>query len=273
PENRSVTGSALAVTSVIFFTDGRIIESDIIFNPTVTFSTDLAPKTYDLQAVATHEMGHALGANHSAPLASTMFQATAVQTAIQAKLSADDRAFVSDLYPTLTAADVYGTISGKVSLTTGEPVQGALLVATDPATGISVAGFAGAAAGTYSFKVPRGSYLLYAEPADGPVVAANLYLPDDKVNSSFQTGFFGGNASPQPVDVTSGQASANIEVAAGRAPFDIQFLGTGRVAGSGDASVSSGVSTLNAGEPVDLILSPPGPASAVSPDRARVSGP
>src|SRR5262249_21065828 len=138
PENRSVTGSALAVTSVIFFTDGRIIESDIIFNPTVTFSTDLAPKTYDLQPVATHGMGHALAANHSALLASTMFQATAAQTAIQAKLSADDRAFVSDLYPALTAADVYGTISGKVSLTTGEPVQGALLVATDPATGISI---------------------------------------------------------------------------------------------------------------------------------------
>jgi hypothetical protein len=273
PENRSVTGSALAVTNLIFFMDGRIIETDIIFNPTVTFSSDLAPKTYDLQTVAAHEMGHALGANHSALLAATMFQATATQSTVQARLSADDRAFVSDLYPAPAAADLYGTISGKISLTTGEPVQGALLVATDPATGISVAGFAGAADGTYSFKVPRGSYLLYAEPADGPVFAANLYLPDDKVNASFQTGFFGGTTSPQLVDVTPGQASANIAVAAGHAPFDIQFLGTGRVAGSGDASVSSGVLMLNAGEAVDLILSGPGLDSAVTQDEVRLLGP
>src|SRR5258708_10455606 len=91
PENRSVTGSALAVTNLIFFMDGRIIETDIIFNPTVTFSTNLAPKTYDLQAVAAHEMGHALGANHSALLSSTMFQSTSAQTARQAQLSAHDR--------------------------------------------------------------------------------------------------------------------------------------------------------------------------------------
>src|SRR5882724_8728819 len=32
-ENRSVVGSALAVTNVVYFTDGGIAESDIIFNP------------------------------------------------------------------------------------------------------------------------------------------------------------------------------------------------------------------------------------------------
>ena len=107
PENRSVVGSALGVTQLMYFTDGRIAETDIIFSPTKVFSTNLAPKTYDLQSVATHEMGHALGANHSGLLSATMFQATAPQTNVQARLSADDRAFISDLYPAASAADEY----------------------------------------------------------------------------------------------------------------------------------------------------------------------
>ena len=261
------------MTNILYYTDGGIAETDIIFNPTVVFSTTLAPKTFDLQSVATHEMGHALGANHSGLLAATMFQSTEAQTNAQTRLSADDRAFVTDTYPAPSAADGYGTISGKVSLTTGEPVQGALLVATDPATGIAVGGFSGAADGSYSFKVPRGSYLLYAEPADGPVFPANLYLPDEKVNVSFQTGFFGGTASPQLVDVTSGQASASIAVAPGPATFELQFLGTGSVAGSGDASVSPGVSLLTSGQSVDLILSGPDLDSPVTQDEVRLLGP
>jgi hypothetical protein len=273
PENRSVVGSALAVTSTRFFTDGGIFESDIIFNPTAVFSTNLAPKTFDLQSVATHELGHALGANHSGLLAATMFPATAVQMNVQARLSADERAFVTDSYPAPSAADAYGTISGKVSLTTGEPVQGALLMAIDPETGISVGGFSSVSDGTYSFKVPRGSYLLYAEPADGPVFPADLYLPDDKVNAKFQTAFFGGTDSPQLLDVTSGRASADIAVTAGAAPFDIQFIGTGRAAGSGDASVSGGVALVTAAQAIDLILCGPGLDSFVTQDQVRLLGP
>ena len=175
PENRSVVGSALAVTSTMFFADGRIFETDIIFNPTAVFSTNLAPKTYDLQSVATHEMGHALGANHSGLLAATMFQATATQTNVQARLSADDRAFVTDSYPAPSRrGQPTGTISRKVSWRPANRCRARSLMAIDPATGISGAASRAAPDGTYSFKVPRGSYLLYAEPADGPVFPADL---------------------------------------------------------------------------------------------------
>ena len=77
PDNRSVAGSALAVTVASFYSDGTIVDADILFNPTVTFSTTLAPNTYDLESVAMHEMGHALGANHSGAV-SAMARVTGV---------------------------------------------------------------------------------------------------------------------------------------------------------------------------------------------------
>jgi hypothetical protein len=273
PENRSVIGSALAVTDIVFFTDGKIAETDILFNPAETFSTNLAPRTFDLQSVATHEMGHALGANHSNILAATMFQATLPQSNSQIRLSADDMAFLSDFYPAPAAADAYGTLSGRVTFAGGGAVPGALLVATDPATGVTIGGFSAAADGLYSFKVPHGSYLLYAEPADGPVFPGNLYLPDEKVNFGFQTSFYGGLAAPQLIDVTGSQATADLQVTPGAAPFDIRLLGTGSAEGSGDARISPGVSVLTAGRAADLILSGPGLDGPVTQDMVRLLGP
>jgi hypothetical protein len=273
PENRSVVGSALAVTFFHVLTDGTITDSDVIFNPTATFSTNLAPKTYDLQSVAAHEMGHALGANHSGLLASTMFQGVTLQNNSPASLSADDVAFASDTYPASTAAASYGVISGTVSLTTGEPVFGALVVAVDPAAGITVGGLSSLTDGTYSFKVPRGSYLLYAEPADGVVTPANLYLTNDQVNTFFQTTFAGGLASPQMVDVTSGQAKVNLAVAVGAAPFNLQALGTGSVLGSGDFEIAAGPTVLTGAQAVDLVLYGPGLDSLGAQYDVRLLGP
>ena len=276
PENRSVVGSALAVTAASFFSDGSIVDADIVFNPTVTFSTTLAPNTYDLQSVATHEMGHALGANHSGVLSATMFYGLQAQNNSPSALSADDVAFITNAYPGPGSADSYGVISGTVSLTTGLPVLGALLVAADPVTGITVGGFSGLNDGTYSFKVPRGSYLLYAEPLDGEVSPQNLYLTSaqlGQVNTSFQTTFSGGLASPQLVDVSSGQANENMTGADGAAPFSLLASGTGSVLGSGDFEISAGPTFLTAGKSVDLVLYGPGLDSLGAQYEVRLLGP
>ncbi len=276
PDNRSVVGSALAVTVASFYSDGSIVDADIIFNPTVTFSTTLAPNTYDLQSVATHEMGHALGANHSGLLSATMFYGMQAQIDSASALSADDVAFVTSAYPGPGSADSYGVISGTVSLTTGQPVLGAFLVAADPVTGITVGGFSSLADGTYSFQVPRGSYLLYAEPLNGEVLPQNLYLTSvqiGQVNTSFQTTFAGGIASPQLVDVTAGQGSVNIAVADGAAPFTLQASGTGSVLGSGDFTISGGPTLLTSGQSVDLLLYGPGLDSLGAQYEVRLLGP
>jgi hypothetical protein len=276
PENRSVIGSALAVTVASFFSDGSIVDADILFNPAVAFSTTLAPNTYDLQSVATHEMGHALGANHSGVLSATMFYGMQAQINSTSALSADDAAFVNSAYPGPGSADSYGMISGTVSTITGQPVFGAMLVAADPITGVTVGGFSSLADGTYSLQVPRGNYLLYAEPLNGEVAPENLYLTSiqiGRVNTSFQTTFAGGTASPQLVEVTSGRASVNIAVADGAAPFSLQASGTGSVLGSGDFAISAGPTLLTAGQSVDLLLYGPGLDSIGAQYDVRLLGP
>jgi hypothetical protein len=267
PENRSVVGSALAVTALIHFENGDLVDTDIIFNPSIAFSTDLAIKTYDLQSVATHELGHALGANHSGLLAATMFQATAPQNKMQTKLSADDMAFVTDYYASPAAADAYSVIAGKVSTADGIPVRNALLVAADPATGITVGGISSLSDGGYSLKAPRGRYLVYAEPLDAPVTPEDLYLSKDQVDRAFLTTF-----SSQLVDTKEGPGAVDIYVGSGAASFDLQIVGTGRVAGSGDVFLRSGGATLTAGQPVDLVLSGPGLESDGAVYEVRVLG-
>lgn len=270
PENRSVVGSALAVTVATFFSDGRIVDADIVFNPTIAFSTNLAPNTFDLQSVATHEMGHALGANHSGVLSASMFYGTAEQSNSQSLLSADDAAFLTSAYPGSGSAEQYGVISGTVARTSGDPVFGAFLVATDPSTGVTVGGFSSLTDGTYSFQVPRGSYLLYAEPLNGEVVPANLYLTSIQkglVNTSFQT------TTPQLVDVSTGQASVNIVVADGAASFTLQASGTGSLLGSGDFQISAGPTVVIAGQAVDLLLYGPGLDSPGAQYDVRLLGP
>jgi len=270
PENRSVVGSALAVTVATFFTDGRILDADIVFNPTVTFSTTLAPKTFDLQSVATHEMGHALGANHSGVLSASMFYGTEEQSNSQSMLSADDAAFLTNSYPAPGSAEQYGVISGAVLRSTGDPVFGAFLVATDPSTGVTVGGFSSLTDGTYSFQVPRGNYLLYAEPLTGEVSQANLYLTSAQsglVNTSFQT------TAPQMVDVSTGQASVNIVVADGAVSFTLQASGTGSVLGAGDFQISAGPTVVIGGQAVDLLLYGPGLDSPGAQYDVRLLGP
>lgn len=69
------TGSCLAITalSVIYDPPGHTIqEADIVFNMSYTWNTD--GSNYDVQAVTTHEIGHALGIHHSEVPGATMYQ-------------------------------------------------------------------------------------------------------------------------------------------------------------------------------------------------------
>jgi hypothetical protein len=182
---------ALTVTSS---TGGIISQANIFFNPApgnLCFATDTATTTcptstdtvQDLQTVATHEMGHFFGLDHSGVVRATMFP---FAPPIETHLSFDDVAGISDLYPVTTPTVPTGRISGTVTLAgTGTAVFGAHVAANSTTASNAFSAFGNirkspigtltAPDGTYTITgLPADSYLVTAEPLDGPENASDV---------------------------------------------------------------------------------------------------
>ena len=194
---------------------GQIIDADVYFDPddaNVTFATPQAlpanPKSYDLESLMIHELGHLLGFSHTAVWSAMMFPyapAPGTYTGQRpsvpqpdAPLSDDDRTGLRVLYTDTTDTAHAGSISGRIvpanplSLPANPPgvtgVFGAQVVAVNAATGAVVAatlgGWSCAAPGPAVFdgsytiaRLPVGvSYTVYAEPLNG-VVAPSQVIP------------------------------------------------------------------------------------------------
>ena len=207
---RVITADAIGIQlgTAVSTEVGQILDADIYFNPgdsTVTFATPAAlpanPKSYDLESILTHELGHFLGFSHSAVWSAMMFPFapapgtfTGVRPTAQqpdAPLADDDRTGLRTLYSDPNDALYVGSIQGRIlpanllSLPLAPPgvtgIFGAHVVAVDVATGNVIAGTLGGWScnalgpvqfdGTYLLgHLPVGhSYSIYAEPLDGVV--------------------------------------------------------------------------------------------------------
>ncbi len=173
---------------------GQIIKADILFNPATTYTTG-GTSGQDLQVVATHEIGHFLGMDHSAIVRAIMFpSASSLLT-----LSTDDVAGISALYPKGTPDVPTGSIAGTVTFNGSGGVFGAHVYA-ESVTGNqpfggnirkSPIGTLTRPGGTYLIQgVPADSYEVVAEPLDGPVSSSDVsgYSPAFG-QPSLQTGF------------------------------------------------------------------------------------
>jgi Matrixin/HYDIN/CFA65/VesB-like, Ig-like domain/FlgD Ig-like domain len=147
----SVVGIAI---SSFYPSTGEIVDCDIIFNDqeytfTTSGVTDMSQKTVNLKDVATHEIGHMLGLDHTFIEDGTMWP---YARGGQQSLMEDDIAGVSTLYPGAAFAANTEAFSGKVSDEDGNILWGIYVSAIRQDTGEeSIAAISGSG-GSYTIE-------------------------------------------------------------------------------------------------------------------------
>ncbi len=164
---------------------GEIVESDIFFNSisAVPWSVAAAGEAgrFDLQSIATHEIGHLWGLGHSAlgetqqvtggrrvtAKAAVMFPIAFSPGNIKDRtLQPDDIAGISDLYPAGAFQSQTGSVSGTITKN-GAGVFGAHVVAFSPTSGTLVGNFTQDNSGHFTISgLTPGPVVVRVEPVD-----------------------------------------------------------------------------------------------------------
>ena len=225
------SGSGIvAVTPLTFFTTGQIIDADVLFNGSgFKFTTSSEPFSFDVQDVATHELGHLLGLDHSGCAGSTMYPYVDPSVILHRSLSADEVRGIESAYP----VSQMGSIKGSVRRAgPGTVVKGAWVGARD-AQGRLVAGALSNNTGAFTLSsIPPGNYRVYATPLDYPVSASNL-----GAGHTIQTDFESTLSASVTVSGTNATNMGNLLVGAD------SFLSLGRVSDDYPLRVISGQNT------------------------------
>ncbi len=149
---------------------GEIIDANIVFNGAqFAWTTDPAahPSRYDVESVALHEIGHALGLDHSPVAASTLFPRMSTGHGRPRSLDADDVAGVIAAYPGGNSAANRSVLKGNLTAS-GHGVAGGMVWALD-AQGRVAAHAMTLKDGSYHMGgLWPGPYTVFAQPLNAP---------------------------------------------------------------------------------------------------------
>ncbi len=221
PELDRVLG---ATTHEVDATTGQVVESDIFLNS--TFDWSVAPNgeasRFDVQSIATHEIGHLLGLGHSA-LGETELRPTGGRRVLGKSavmfpiafpagnvadrvLKPDDATGMSTIYGGTPFRTATGSITGRVTLN-GTGLFGVHVTAFNPATGALVGGFTLNEQGGFTIDgLPPAMYVVRAEPLDDGDLES-FFDPDSVVNLNFKPTFYA-----KLVAVPTGGTGPSIEI-------------------------------------------------------------
>ncbi|MBL4848899.1 MAG: IPT/TIG domain-containing protein [Planctomycetes bacterium] len=233
--------NVIALTPILASTnDGTILDGDIIFNGELRFTTDPIQEAnrFDVQAVATHEIGHLLGFDHSGGTFSTMFASIPSGSTYSRSLGGDDAAGAATLYG--TGASSRGTVQGTITITGGGTVAYPQVVAVNQLTGAIGGQALGDSTGNYLIAgLLPGTYDLYAEPVNGPYGLADTIGFKNESSTGFKTTYNVGN----PLTVNAGQTqSASWSVPTGAPTLNVTATAGSQIS-VGDTSAIALVGT------------------------------
>jgi len=234
---------------------GELIKATMVFNgKDYTWATNGDPSSIDIAEVATHEIGHSIGLNHSPVASATMFPRTGFGVTKGRSLSPDDQIAASIIYPTPEFLASTGTIRGNIRDGGAANIFGAHVVVMD-SNGNVVTGRLSQPDGSYAIPgLNPGSYTVFAQPlnpsgssgffTNGDIGGANGFYGG--INTDFQT------AASQNTTVTAGaetvldftvsRVAPAMQIKLIRRPGTGSFFSSGATINQGQTSVIVGVS-------------------------------
>jgi uncharacterized protein (TIGR03437 family) len=149
--------------------------------------------TEEFYLTVAHEMGHALGLQHTFTSSLMSTEAAGRATSLYAPLTADDIAGISYLYPRGNFSQITGSIAGRITLPTGQGVHLASVVAIRP-TGPAISALTDPEGRFRIDGIPPNQYLLYVHPL--PASARAGSAPGDIILPMYPDGTPGQAAGP-----------------------------------------------------------------------------
>jgi hypothetical protein len=196
--------------------NGLISDADIILNDTTDYvlwstASPGLPGYADVQSVATHEIGHLLGLDHTPVATASMAAVQYVGTVSSRSLSPDDVGALLETYPETNQSGV-GSIVGTLRVGSRRAPAGIPVFALDARTGTCAGSAFTEPSGIYRVRgLPPGPYHVAAAPlaTTAPYSAWWADAPGDLGAGFLEEDLPGGGRAPATVIVRAGFPEAN----------------------------------------------------------------